>query len=87
MNASLPPPLHPPVGARDAVRTLRASRIREVANAGFGLPDVLPFWFGESDRVTPDFIRDAAAQAPRAAPRSTRTTSASHRCAAPWPTM
>ncbi|MGG1953600.1 pyridoxal phosphate-dependent aminotransferase [Ralstonia solanacearum] len=63
MNASLPPPLHPPVGARDAVRTLRASRIREIANAGFGLPDVLPFWFGESDRVTPDFIRDAAAQA------------------------
>lgn len=63
MNASLPPALHPPVAARDAVRTLRASRIREVANAGFGLPDVLPFWFGESDRVTPDFIRDAAAQA------------------------
>lgn len=24
---------------------------------------MLPFWFGESDRVTPDFIRDAAAQA------------------------
>ncbi len=63
MNASLPPALHPPIAARDAVRTLRASRIREVANAGFGLPDVLPFWFGESDRVTPDFIRDAAAQA------------------------
>jgi aspartate/methionine/tyrosine aminotransferase len=50
-------------GARDAVRTLRSSQIREVANAGFGKDDVLPFWFGESDRVTPQFIRDAACEA------------------------
>lgn len=49
--------------ARDAVRALRPSQIREVANAGFGVPDVLPFWFGESDQVTPQFIRDAASQA------------------------
>jgi len=49
--------------AREAVRGLRASQIREVANAGFGLPDVLAFWFGESDRVTPPFIREAAAAA------------------------
>jgi aspartate/methionine/tyrosine aminotransferase len=49
--------------ARDAVRALRPSQIREVANAGFGVPDVLPFWFGESDRVTPSFIRDAASRA------------------------
>lgn len=49
--------------ARDAVRHLRGSRIREVANAGLGLPDVLPFWFGESDQVTPAFIRHAAAAA------------------------
>ncbi|HEY1228710.1 MAG TPA: pyridoxal phosphate-dependent aminotransferase, partial [Ramlibacter sp.] len=32
----------------------------EVANAGFGRDDVLAFWFGESDEVTPDFIRQAA---------------------------
>lgn len=51
--------------ARDAVNALRPSLIREVANAGFGVPDMLPFWFGESDRVTPDFIRDAAAAALR----------------------
>jgi aspartate/methionine/tyrosine aminotransferase len=51
------------VAARDAIRTLRGSRIREVSNAGLGLPDVLPFWFGESDRITPAFIRDAAAAA------------------------
>jgi aspartate/methionine/tyrosine aminotransferase len=49
--------------ARDAVRALRPSQIREVANAGLGLDDVLPFWFGESDRVTPSFIRDAASDA------------------------
>ncbi|SAL02564.1 pyridoxal phosphate-dependent aminotransferase [Caballeronia ptereochthonis] len=50
-------------GAREAVRALRPSQIREVANAGFGVADVLPFWFGESDRVTPQFIRDAASRA------------------------
>ena len=49
--------------AREAVRALRPSQIREVANAGFGNPDVLPFWFGESDRATPRFIRDAACAA------------------------
>ena len=34
--------------------------IRQVANAGMGRPDVLKFWFGESDEATPSFIRDAA---------------------------
>ncbi|MBM2768747.1 pyridoxal phosphate-dependent aminotransferase [Burkholderia anthina] len=51
--------------ARSAVQGLRASLIRDVANAGSGVPDVLPFWFGESDRVTPAFIRDAASAALR----------------------
>ncbi|MEP6942616.1 MAG: pyridoxal phosphate-dependent aminotransferase [Betaproteobacteria bacterium] len=46
--------------ARDDVRALVASRIREVANAGMGDPDILAFWFGEPDEVTPDFIRDEA---------------------------
>ncbi|MBP8308907.1 MAG: pyridoxal phosphate-dependent aminotransferase [Burkholderiaceae bacterium] len=49
--------------ARLAVRNLPASRIREVANAGMGNPDVLAFWFGEPDGVTPAFIRKAAAAA------------------------
>ena len=49
--------------ARDAVRALRPSQIREVANAGFGVENVLPFWFGESDRITPEFIRTAASDA------------------------
>ena len=47
--------------ARGAVRALVASEIREVANAGMGEADILPFWFGEPDEVTPDYIRDAAA--------------------------
>ncbi|VWB28086.1 pyridoxal phosphate-dependent aminotransferase [Burkholderia lata] len=58
-------PLTGAPAARDAVHALRPSLIREVANAGFGVSDMLPFWFGESDRVTPDFIRDAAAAALR----------------------
>ena len=45
---------------RAVVEGLEESRIREVANAGMGRADVLKFWFGESDEVTPDFIRDAA---------------------------
>ena len=45
---------------RDAIQSLGASRIREVANAGMGRTDVLPFWFGEPDQVTPAFIREAA---------------------------
>jgi aspartate/methionine/tyrosine aminotransferase len=46
--------------ARSAVRSLVASQIREVANAGMGDPDVLAFWFGEPDEVTPAYIRDVA---------------------------
>src|SRR5688572_4876372 len=45
---------------RQTVLNLEESKIREVANAGMGRGDVLPFWFGESDEVTPDFIREAA---------------------------
>jgi aspartate/methionine/tyrosine aminotransferase len=52
-----------PAEPRDAVQTLVASRIREVANAGMGRNDVLPFWFGEPDEVTPAFICDAAKSA------------------------
>jgi len=50
---------HPAV-ARAEVRALKMSEIREVANAGFGRGDILPFWFGESDLPTPAFIREAA---------------------------
>ncbi len=46
---------------RNAIHALPGSKIREVANAGLGRNDVLPFWFGESDEVTPAPIRQAAA--------------------------
>jgi aspartate/methionine/tyrosine aminotransferase len=45
---------------RQVIDQLPGSKIREVANAGLGRADVLPFWFGESDEPTPAFIRDAA---------------------------
>jgi aspartate/methionine/tyrosine aminotransferase len=47
------------LSARPAVRALTASKIRELFNAGLGRSDVLPFWVGEPDEVTPEFIRRA----------------------------
>ena len=38
---------------RPAIDRLQGSLIREIANAGMGRPDLLAFWFGESDEVTP----------------------------------
>ena len=52
---------HHDSAARPAVRALTPSLIREVANEGMSEPDVLAFWFGEPDEVTPAFIRDAGA--------------------------
>jgi aspartate aminotransferase len=49
--------------ARQCVRDLALSKVREVANAGFGSKDILKFWFGESNLSTPDYIRDAAVTA------------------------
>ena len=46
--------------ARLRVRDMAASKVREVANAGFGIPDIKRFWFGEGDQPTPLFIREAA---------------------------
>ncbi len=54
------PSAAPNLSARGSVRSLVASQIREVANAGMGDPDILTFWFGEPDEVTPGYIRDAA---------------------------
>ena len=48
---------------RSALTSIEESKIREVANAGMGMTDLLAFWFGEPDQVTPDFIREAAKQA------------------------
>jgi aspartate/methionine/tyrosine aminotransferase len=51
------------LSARPAVLALRSSKIREVANAGMGSKDLLAFWFGEPDEVTPEFIRQAGINA------------------------
>ena len=48
------------LAARTAVRSLSASKIRELFNSGMGRADILPFWVGEPDEPTPEFIRKAA---------------------------
>lgn len=52
-----------PLTARPGVQALRSSKIREVANAGMGKENVIAFWFGEPDEVTPAFIRRAGIEA------------------------
>ncbi len=51
------------LNARAGVQALRSQQIREVAGVAAGLPDVLPFWFGESNLITPRVIREAATAA------------------------
>ncbi|MGH8676384.1 MAG: pyridoxal phosphate-dependent aminotransferase [Burkholderiales bacterium] len=46
------------LAARPSIRSLAASKIRELFNEGFGA-DLLPFWVGEPDEPTPEFIRKA----------------------------
>ncbi|CAG9183312.1 pyridoxal phosphate-dependent aminotransferase [Cupriavidus pinatubonensis] len=46
--------------ARSEIQQLPSSLIREVANAAMGQPNVIPFWFGESDRSTASFICEEA---------------------------
>jgi aspartate/methionine/tyrosine aminotransferase len=52
-----------PSGARRSVENIASSKIREVANAGMGISDIIALWYGEPDLPTPQFICDAAAQA------------------------
>lgn len=48
---------------RKSILNLEANQITKVAMLGLGDPGVIPLWFGESDLVTPAFIREAAKQA------------------------
>jgi len=48
---------------RSDIANLKPNGIAAVALLGLGDPDIIPLWFGESDLVTPKFIRDAAAKA------------------------
>ena len=52
-----------PLGApiRASLDVIESSRIREVSDIGMTMEGVTPLWFGESDMISPDFIRDAAA--------------------------
>jgi aspartate aminotransferase len=49
-----------PSPIRPAIEALEANGIGLVAMLGLGEKDLIPLWFGESDLVTPAFIRDAA---------------------------
>ncbi len=48
---------------RPAILDLKPNGIAAVAALALGEPDVIALWFGETDLVTPAFIRDAAKQA------------------------
>ncbi|MBW8857216.1 MAG: aminotransferase class I/II-fold pyridoxal phosphate-dependent enzyme, partial [Bradyrhizobium sp.] len=48
---------------RLVIAALEPSGITKVTALGLGHPDILPLWFGETDLVTPPFIRQAATQA------------------------
>src|SRR5665213_2709910 len=48
---------------RPIIRHLFPNGIAGVAASALGDPDIIPLWFGETDLVTPDFIRDAAKRA------------------------
>jgi aspartate/methionine/tyrosine aminotransferase len=58
-NRFLPPGL---AASLSSIGSLPESPISDVAMSVFGDPEVVPLWFGEGDLVTPDFVREAAAE-------------------------
>ena len=50
-------------GVRPGIQALPEPAIREVVRYGFRKEGLISLWFGESDTITPQFIRDAAAKA------------------------
>lgn len=48
---------------RPTVRALQPSLIRKLSNAAMDRSDIIPLWFGEPDKPTPEFIRQAAKDA------------------------
>jgi len=48
---------------RPDIKSLKPNGIGAVALLGLGDKDLIPLWFGETDLVTPAFIRDAAKKA------------------------
>lgn len=54
-----------PAAVRPHVARLPGSRIRAVSDGAFNRPRLIPLWFGESDRVTPEFVLRGAEAALR----------------------
>jgi len=52
-----------PSPIRPDIKSLKPNGIGAVALLGLGDKDLIPLWFGETDLVTPAFIRDAAKRA------------------------
>lgn len=52
-----------PPGLAPKLAAVRPSQIRAIADLAFGMPGVIPLHFGESDRPTPEFIKQAAVKA------------------------
>jgi aspartate/methionine/tyrosine aminotransferase len=52
-----------PSPIRPIIRHLFPNGIADVAKTALGDPDMIALWFGETDLVTPQFIRDAAKKA------------------------
>lgn len=48
---------------RPSVQALQPSLIRQLSNSAMGRDDIIPLWFGEPDKPTPQFIRQAAKDA------------------------
>jgi aspartate/methionine/tyrosine aminotransferase len=48
---------------RPLIRAMQPSGIGKIAMEGLGDPEVIPLWFGESDLITPEFIREPTKQA------------------------
>ena len=51
------------LGIRKEIRELTFSPIREIVRFAENQDEVVPFWFGEPDVSTPDFISSAAKDA------------------------
>lgn len=51
---------------RNIIQNLAGSQIREVVNSAIDQPDILKFWFGESDEVTHPAVIEAACQSLKA---------------------
>jgi aspartate/methionine/tyrosine aminotransferase len=74
-----PSPIRPDIAA------LQPAGLARIFDLGRGVEGLIPLWLGETDLVTPKFIRDAAAAALEDGKTSISTPAACRRCARPSP--